>query len=182
MPHLPTVEHMVELIHWPEGAMRRSELRSSDRPCLLLVAESAPPPSNLGTSEDWIRLPTSSEDIDARVETLVSRLSGRPAIDENGIIRTAEGWVVLPSVEARLATAMLERFGRVTDHAALFAAGWPDQRPRRNLLDVHLHRLRRRLSPIGLQIRTVRKRGYILQRGETDSTATHPAIENLVSD
>lgn len=165
---------MVELIHWPEGARRRSELREADRPCLLLVAEGAPPPSDLGMTEDWVRLPSSRRDIDARVETLVARATRQPTIDEHGIVRSTHGAVALPAVEARLATAMVARFGRVTHQASLFAAGWPEQRPRRNLLDVHLHRLRRRLAPIGLQIRTVRKRGYILHHdgvagGDSDS-------------
>jgi DNA-binding response OmpR family regulator len=35
--------------------------------------------------------------------------------------------------------------------------------PTRNALDVHVLRLRRRIAPLGLEIRTVRARGYLLQ-------------------
>jgi DNA-binding response OmpR family regulator len=35
--------------------------------------------------------------------------------------------------------------------------------PTRNALDVHMLRLRRRLEPLGLEVRTVRSRGYVLQ-------------------
>jgi DNA-binding response OmpR family regulator len=46
---------------------------------------------------------------------------------------------------------------------ALARAGWPDGAPGRNALDVHVLRLRRRLVPVGLVIRTVRSRGYLLE-------------------
>ena len=42
-------------------------------------------------------------------------------------------------------------------------AGWPKGAPGRNALDVHVLRLRRRLAPLGLAIRTVRVRGYLLE-------------------
>ena len=40
---------------------------------------------------------------------------------------------------------------------------WPTGVPTRNALDVHVLRLRRRIAPLGLEIRTVRARGYLLQ-------------------
>ena len=54
---------------------------------------------------------------------------------------------------------------------------WPDGAPTRNALDVHVLRLRRRLAPLGLEIRTVRSRGYLLQElrqlnGRTATTVT----------
>jgi DNA-binding response OmpR family regulator len=45
----------------------------------------------------------------------------------------------------------------------LARAGWPDGAPGRNALDVHVLRLRRRVAPLGLAIRTVRSRGYLLE-------------------
>ena len=38
-----------------------------------------------------------------------------------------------------------------------------DTPPTRNALDVHILRLRRRIAELGLEIRTVRSRGYLLQ-------------------
>jgi DNA-binding winged helix-turn-helix (wHTH) protein len=61
---------------------------------------------------------------------------------------------------------MLERYGAVVSRDALSRAGWPQGAPGRNALDVHVLRLRRRLAPIGLVIRTVRSRGYLLERAE----------------
>src|SRR5690606_8937040 len=45
-------------------------------------------------------------------------------------------------------------------------AGWPGWSPGRTALDVHVLRLRRRLAPLGLAIRTVRSRGYLLERAD----------------
>ena len=54
---------------------------------------------------------------------------------------------------------MLFRSGRevLSKHA------WPEGAPTRNALDVHILRLRRRIAELGLEIRTVRSRGYLLQ-------------------
>jgi DNA-binding response OmpR family regulator len=45
----------------------------------------------------------------------------------------------------------------------LAQAGWPEGAPGRNALDVHVLRLRRRIAPVGLAIKTVRSRGYLLE-------------------
>jgi DNA-binding winged helix-turn-helix (wHTH) protein len=74
--------------------------------------------------------------------------------------------VSLPPVEARLADALVVRFGAVVGRDTLRRAVWPGSTPGRNVLDVHVLRLRRRLAPLGLAIRTVRSRGYMLERAE----------------
>ena len=86
-----------------------------------------------------------------------------PSLDDDGVIRVGAAWVSLPPVEARITNALLERFGAVVSRDALGRSGWPDGAPGRNALDVHVLRLRRRLAPLGLVIRTVRSRGYLLE-------------------
>ena len=63
---------------------------------------------------------------------------------------------------------LLDRMGAVVSRDALARAGWPDGAPGRNALDVHVLRLRRRLSAVHLVIRTVRSRGYLLEVGLAD--------------
>jgi DNA-binding response OmpR family regulator len=58
---------------------------------------------------------------------------------------------------------MLDKLGAVVTREALSRAGWPAGAPGRNALDVHVLRLRRRVAPLGLVIRTVRSRGYLLE-------------------
>jgi DNA-binding response OmpR family regulator len=152
----------VELLHWPQERARRAELEESHQPRLLLVEQSAEPPLTVDPVEDWIRLPANHRDVQARVESLRLRTEAEPTLDD-GVLRTAAGWVSLPDLEARIIDVLLSKFGRVADRQSLLNAGWPGEDPSRNLLDVHLHRLRRRIEPIGLCIRTVRKRGYVLE-------------------
>jgi hypothetical protein len=158
----------VVLVRWPAEQARCQELRHQGRPRLLLVEDGAPPPSSADDLEDWIRVPVGEVDLRARVDGLRRRLEARvdpaPALDEDGVLRLGDRWVSLPPVEARLTSALLARYGAVVSREALGRAGWPEGAPGRNALDVHMLRLRRRLSPLSLAIRTVRSRGYLLER------------------
>ena len=95
--------------------------------------------------------------------TLRRRAKPIPELDDNGVLRLGPAWVALAPVEGRLAKALVERFSRVVSRDTLARAGWPSKAPDRNVLDVHVLRLRRRLGPVGLVIRTVRSRGYLLE-------------------
>jgi DNA-binding response OmpR family regulator len=160
----------VVLVRWPAESARRDELRQEGRPCLLLLEDGvAPPVAEPDDLEDWIRVPAADTDLRARVDGLVRRSEARaadpgPRLDDDGVLRLGDQWVSLPPVEARLTAALLDRFGAVVSRDALARAGWPAGAPGRNALDVHMLRLRRRLSPLALAIRTVRSRGYLLER------------------
>jgi two-component system, OmpR family, response regulator len=159
----------VVLVRWPAESVRRDALRHDGRPRLLVLEDGvAPPPIEPDDLEDWIRMPAGDGDLEARVEGLRRRCEAReapsPDLDDDGVLRLGERWVSLPPVEARLTAALLDRFGAVVSRDALARAGWPAGAPGRNALDVHMLRLRRRLSPLSLAIRTVRSRGYLLER------------------
>lgn len=156
-------------MRWPDEAEAREALRQAGQPRVLLLLAGTAPPTPVDELEDWIRVPASDADLRARVEWLSRRLTQvrvraeRPVIDEHGLIRNDDGWVSLPPVEGRLARALLDRFGAVVSRDALSRAGWPQGAPGRNALDVHVLRLRRRIAPVGLAIKTVRSRGYLLE-------------------
>ncbi len=84
-------------------------------------------------------------------------------MDSDGVLRFRGKWVSLPPLETRMMEVLLSRFGAVVSREALAKAGWPEGINGRNALDVHVLRLRRRLEPLGLVIRTVRSRGYLLE-------------------
>lgn len=160
----------VELVEWPSGEERLAQLRSEHVPRLVLVPEGMAPPLTADVLEDWIRLPAVDDDIRARVRVLADRADGAdesrvPELDENGLLRSGGHWVSLPPVEHRLMVVLLDRYRAVVSRDALARAGWPEGIPGRNVLDVHIVRLRRRLAPLGLAIRTVRSRGYLLEEG-----------------
>ena len=163
----------VALVRWPVEAARREELKREGRPRLLLLEDGvAPPMASADDLEDWIRVPAGDLDLRARVEGLQRRIEARvhpaPALDDDGVLRLGDRWVSLPPVEARLTAALLGRYGAVVSRDALGRAGWPAGAPGRNALDVHMLRLRRRLSPLALAIRTVRSRGYLLERAAAE--------------
>ncbi len=156
----------VVLVRWPEEHDRLEELRATGLPRLLLVGPDEQPPQPTDALEDWIRLPADDGDMRVRVATLESRVSGdqvRPEVDNDGLLRFRGGWVSLSPVERALAAALIDRFGAVVGRDSLARRAWTGGAPTRNALDVHVLRLRRRIAPLGLEVRTVRARGYLLQ-------------------
>ena len=170
----------VTLVRWPAELSRRERLADEGLPRLLLVEGGELPPIVVDVVEDWIRVPADETDIRARVATLQARYESMiqgvaPVLDDDGVIRIGADWVALPPVEARLTTALLERFGMVVSREMLANSGWPDGAPGRNALDVHVLRMRRRLAPLGLVIKTVRSRGYLLEASEFGQTRVREA-------
>ena len=157
----------VTLVRWPAEDERRSRLRDDHRPRLLLVDSDSAPPVPTDDLEDWIRIPANEQDVQVRLHTLERRASARlaflPELDSSGVVHVGGQWASLPPVEARIVARMLADWGQVVGREDLADAGWPAGAPGRNALDVHVLRLRRRIAPIGLVIRTVRSRGYVLE-------------------
>ena len=156
----------VALVHWPDEASKRDDLASSWTPRLLLVAKDAEPPELLDHLEDWIRLPASSRDTRARVAALSDRAQAltalTPVVDAERILRFRNQQTQLSALQVRLVTPLIEQFAAVVDRLTVARAGWPAEPPSENTIDVQIARLRRRLEPIGLEIRTVRSRGFLL--------------------
>jgi len=176
----------VTMLRWPDEEARRSRICAAGEPRLLLVPDGEEPPAVGDCLEDWIRVPATENEVRARVDALAVRSQAHhtggnggngdhddhrnghesppvPVLDDFGVLRLNGSWVALPPLEARLTEALLERLGAVTSRELLIRAGWPSGAPGRNALDVHVLRLRRRLQPVGLAIKTVRSRGYLLE-------------------
>lgn len=164
----------VVLLRWPVDRERRTELHQAGQARLLLVEGNLAPPAVTDELEDWIRLPADEADLQARIAVLAARAhrgAPAPVLDDDGLLRFEGRWVSLPPVEARLMAALLGRYGAVVSRDALARAGWPQGSPGRNALDVHMLRLRRRVSPLALAIRTVRSRGYLLERAPVEAAS-----------
>jgi len=160
----------VVTLRWPAEDARREALAEAGIPRLLVIDGERPPPHLLDTLEDWIRVPALEIDRLARVEALRRRADievtgDLPSIDGDGIVRAGRSWVSVPPVEASLAALLIERFGAVVSREELGEAAWPDGLAQRNALDVRILRLRRRIEELGLVIRTIRSRGYLLEWG-----------------
>jgi DNA-binding response OmpR family regulator len=159
----------VEVVRWPADSMRLAELREASVPRLLVVADDAEPPVPVDCLEDWVTTASPEREVDARRRALSIRAEQhavRPLLDDDGLLHHRDAWVSLSPVEQSLASAMLDRFGAVVTRDMLADRAWPTGVPTRNALDVHVLRLRRRIAPLGLEIRTVRSRGYLMQSRE----------------
>lgn len=167
----------VVLLRWPAEAARRDDLAERGVARLLLVENGAAPPAPVDCLEDWIRVPAPELDLRARLAALENRARRHspavPTLDADGVLRFGGAWVSLPPVEARLTQVFVDRFGAVVGRETLARAGWPEGTAGRNALDVHVLRLRRRLTSVGLVIRTVRSRGYLLEAPTADQNTAH---------
>jgi DNA-binding response OmpR family regulator len=164
----------VVLVRWPEEDARLRQLRETGSPRLLLLNGESEPPESADCLEDWIRLPADDRDMRARVARLASRSEteqSAPQVDGDGLLRYRGRWVALSPVESALAVTLVDRFGAVVGRDTLARRAWPEGTPTRNALDVHMLRLRRRIAPLGVEVRTVRSRGYLMQAAQPRADA-----------
>ncbi len=158
----------VELIRWPDDTSRLDWARRVGAPRLLLVAAGESPPVTPDPLEDWIRVPVDRADVRARAEVLSLRAAfdaAPPRLDD-GVVRHRGRTVALSATESELMAVLLGHLGVVVARERLVAAAWPAGVSGRNTVDVAIGRLRRRLAAIGLLLKTVRSRGYLLEMPE----------------
>jgi two-component system OmpR family response regulator len=163
----------VEVVHWPEDRERVLELRARGIARLLVVTNGDVPDSS-DCLEDWVLASAPDGEREARRRAVRRRAQAHgvaPSLDGDGLLHHRDHWVSLSPVEQALAAALLDRFGAVVARDTLAGRAWPEDPPTRNALDVHVLRLRRRIAPLGLEIRTVRARGYLLQTASNGNGA-----------
>ena len=156
----------VVMVRWPDddGALEQLRLRAVPR--LLLVADGEPPPPDADPLQDWIRMPASDTDLHARVRSLELRAGetpGRPVLPGDGRLSYRGAWVVVSPIAERLLSELVANFESVVAVDDLQRAGWPSGDGSAGAFRIHVVRIRQLLEPIGLEVRTVRDRGYVLQ-------------------
>lgn len=160
-------------MHWPAEAERLDQLRSAGTPRLVIVADGRPPVV-ADALEDWLRAPADEEELATRLETLRIRAdAGRREVRiEDGVLHVGPDIVVLPPIQSRLAEALVERMDSVVGRELLNRRAWPEGAPSgRNVLDVHMAKLRRLLVGTGLDVRTVHRRGYLMHQVPVHETS-----------
>jgi two-component system OmpR family response regulator len=153
------------MVRWPDEAAAVAQLRCAGTPRLLLVAPDAPAPTGTECDEDWVRMPASDEDMRARSRALAARAARHSRVPEfkgDGRMFFRGRWVALSHGEEALARAMSDRFGEVVSHDAI-AATTGDATLSPAAVRLQIMRLRKRVRAVGLAVRTVRGRGYVLE-------------------
>lgn len=158
--------HGIRFLRWPHEGPKREPLLQNRIPILWVVESAYPPPECLDPLEDWVRLPLAQDDIDARVACLAQRARNEmtPVIGPDNVLYTRQGRLPLADSEAVIMTALVENFQRLVPRKELVECGWGKASDEyRNALDLRILRLRRRIAPLGLEIKTVWGRGYMLE-------------------
>ncbi len=155
----------VRLLRWPAQQELREEYRSRGVPRILVVEGGLGAPVCDDIYEDWVRAPIPSHDLKARTDALVHRYHRyrAPQLDEDGVLRFASQSVTLSPMQAELLSMLVARFGEVVPREALrYRLCNQEGSMTRNALDLHMMRIRQRISSLGLTVRTVWSRGYVL--------------------
>lgn len=156
-------------------------------PCLVLTARDAlhDRVEGLDTgADDYLTKPFAMDEMVARVRALLRRPAANVALepefrglqikpDVSLLCYGAENIMLAPA-ELQIMLLLVRKEGDVVRHGALEAAGWGLTAVTPNALDVALHRLRRKLTAIGSELRIVnlRGQGYALRE-----TAPKPAAK-----
>ncbi len=122
-------------------------------------------------ADDYLGKPFERAEFEARVRALLRR--GRGTAAEIGALKWSweshQGWIdgqplTLTRNETIVLEAMLHAGGRIVSKASLAQRAAADDEPTSdNSIEVYVYRLRRKLEPAGLRIKTVRGLGYSLQ-------------------
>ena len=167
--------HGVEVVVWPDEAERRSELAAAGSPAFLLVPpdEAAPVCAFL---EEWTRVPAPMDDVYARLDMLRGRAScvSVPVLRPGGVVAYGSDNVVVPAGQLPLAQLLVERFGTVVQRRDLAAAYEASGgKATDEALKAAVFRLGQRLTDVGLVLRTIRGKGFLLE-GQQGCRASRP--------
>jgi len=165
------------LLRWPADEERRRLLAERGVPRLFLVDGGAAPPVCADPLEDWIRVPCEERDLEARMAALRARAPTAtpetpPRLDGNGRLLRGGRWVPLSPIEERLCRLLIGEFDAVVSDRRLMAGAWPGGSGTSTGLRLQVTRLRRRVADLGLEIRSVRGKGYVLQNGSTSGAVS----------
>lgn len=157
--------------------LRRLRTRKSRIPVLLLTArdglEDRVQGLNLG-ADDYLCKPFALAELEARAGALVRRGAGgaaavikhgRLSLDTAARLARVDGEPFdLPRRELNLLEALLlQRGGVVSKQALLDKLFGFEEEAGVNAVEIYVHRLRKKLEPVGVRIRTVRGLGYLLE-------------------
>ncbi|SER60455.1 Transcriptional regulatory protein, C terminal [Lentzea xinjiangensis] len=154
----------VEVVRWPGEAAAREACQRNGTLCLLVLEKNAPAPVLTDLREDWVRAPVPHQDLAVRIAMLRARAAryAVPELDASGILRFRSRSVVLSPTERALVAELLRHFRALTTRESLLRCLPGKDGDTSNALHLHIMRLRRRIAPLGLVIKTLWNQGYQL--------------------
>jgi two-component system OmpR family response regulator len=158
--------------------LRRLRKRKASTPVLVLTARDSVHDRIHGLdsgADDYLTKPFEMGELEARIRALARRAQGasenrielgRLALDTLGRRVSVDGaHVDLSARELAVLEILAARAGRVVSKDALMSSlfQW-DEDPSANAIEIYVHRLRKKLGDCGINIRTIRGLGYLLER------------------
>jgi two-component system OmpR family response regulator len=160
------------------AVLRRLRDRRGQTPVLVLTARDTLEDRVVGLdsgADDYMTKPFDLPEFEARVRALIRRAHGGGALElVHGQLRLdvaarrlfhGDEAIEMPARELALIELLLARQGRVVSKEQIIdhLFGFADD-VGTNAIEVYVHRVRRKLEPLGIEIRTVRGMGYLLDR------------------
>ncbi|HEX2831095.1 MAG TPA: response regulator [Burkholderiales bacterium] len=160
--------------------LRRMRRRRSSVPVLVLTARDGVHDRIHGLdlgADDYLVKPFEMGELEARIRALVRRAQGladnrielaRLSVDLRGRRALLDGaGLDLSAREFEVLEVLASRSGRVVSKDALIASLYQwDEDVSSNAIEIHVHRLRKKLQGAGVEIKTIRGLGYLLRAAE----------------
>jgi two-component system OmpR family response regulator len=158
--------------------LRRFRKRGAATPVLILTARDALQDRVAGLkagADDYVLKPFDFEELEARLQALLRRTqSDRSGFLEAGDLRLDKSSrqaffrnqpLSLSSREVAVLELLMNRYGRVVgkEQLAEHLTGLEEEIGQ-NAVEVYMHRLRKKLEPLGVSVRTLRGLGYLLEK------------------
>ncbi|HET7524436.1 MAG TPA: response regulator transcription factor [Burkholderiaceae bacterium] len=155
--------------------LRRMRERGQSTPVLILSARDQTADRVRGLdlgADDYLNKPFERTEFEARVRALLRRGQHNTLL-ELGTLKwsreSSQAWIgeeplMLTRHEVSVLEALLRTPGRIVTKASLAQrAATFDEPVSDNMIEVYIYRLRRKLEPAGVAIKTVRGLGYLLE-------------------
>ena len=160
--------------------IKRLRRRAATPPVLILTAHDALQQRVRGLdlgADDYMTKPFELPELEARVRALIRRsvsggnsliINGKLHLDVTGRRVTVDGQPLdLSARELGVLEVLMLRSGRVVskDQLAEKLYGW-DEDVGTNVIEVCVHRLRKKIEPSGVEVRTIRGLGYLMEKNQ----------------